>query len=87
MFWLFGMVLPLEGAQNKEVIKNTFGHGIEEIIPDLMIILSQYCERNPEQFESYLQFFIEAIAYMTEETNKHPEIDMDYEEYQRAMKI
>jgi len=88
MFWLFGMILPMEGASNKEAIKATLGHGLEEIIPDVMILLSQYCERNPEEFESYMQFMIEALAYMRDERENHPAIEgTTFEDYKDSMLI
>ncbi len=87
MFWLFGFVLPIEGASNKEAIKATFGHALEEFLPDLMIVLAQYCQRNPELFDMYLTFIQEAILYMRKETNKHPEVEMPFEEYRKKMLI
>jgi len=87
MFWLFGFVLPIEGAQNKEAIKATFGHALEEFLPDLMIMLAQYCQRNPELFDMYLTFIQESILYMRNETDKHPEVEVPREEYEKFMMI
>jgi len=88
MFWLFGMVLPLEGAENKEVIKATLGHGLEEIIPDIMVLISQYAERNPEEFESYMEFIKEALDYMRNEREDHPAVEgTTYEDYKQTMLI
>jgi len=87
MWWLFGMILPIDSESNKEAIKVALGHGLEEIIPDLMIVISQYAERNPEDFEMYCQFVIESIAYMRTETDKHPVIDIPRKEYEQEMLI
>ena len=87
MFWLFGMILPIQD-ENKEAIKATLGHGLEEVIPDLMIVISQYCERNPEEFESYMQFLIEALAYMRNERKDHPAVEgTTFEDYKESMFI
>ncbi len=88
MWWLFGMILPLEGAQNKEAIKVALGHGLEEIIPDLMVVISQYAERNPEEFEMFCEFIVEALDYMRGERKNHPALDnINYEEYRESMMI
>jgi len=88
MFWLFGMILPIEGDENKEVIKATFGHGLEEIIPDIMVLISQYAERNPEEFESYVEFIKEALDYMRGDRTDHPAVEgVSYEEYKTQMAI
>lgn len=87
MFWLFGLVLPIDSIQNKEAIKVTFGHALEEFLPDLMIVLAQYCQRNPEKFEMYLDFINDAVSYMKSETNKHPEVEMPRDEYEKFMMI
>jgi len=87
MFWLFGFVLPISGDTNKEAIKATFGHALEEFLPDLMIVLAQYCQRNPEEFDMYLTFIQEAILYMRKESNKHPEVETPREEYEKFMMI
>lgn len=85
MWWLFGYVLPLDTETHKEAIKLALGHGLEEIIPDLMIVVSQYAERNPEDFEMYCEFVVEALQYMRGETNKHPVTDTPRKEYEREM--
>lgn len=87
MFWLFGMVLPINGIQEKEAIKATLGHGIEEFLPDLMILLAGYCQRQPELFDSYLTFIEEAIKYMRKESNKHPKTEYDFEQYRKKMLV
>lgn len=88
MWWLFGMILPLEGASNKEAIKVALGHGLEEIIPDMMIVISQYAERDPEGFEMFCEFIVEALDYMRGNRNKHPALDnINFEEYVESMQI
>ena len=87
MWWLFGFVLPINDDSNKEAIKVALGHGLEEILPDIMVIVSQYAERNPEEFESYCEFIVEALAYMREERDKHPATDTPQKEYEELMKI
>lgn len=87
MWWLFGFVLPVEGVDNKEMIKNTLGHGLEQIIPEVMPVLAQYCEKDLEKFEMYLDFISQAIKYMKGETDSHPEVDVDRSEYEKFMQI
>lgn len=82
------MILPLEGASNKEAIKVALGHGLEEIIPDMMIVISQYAERDPESFEMFCEFIVEALDYMRGKRNKHPSLDnINFEEYVESMQI
>ena len=70
MWWLFGFILPIQTDQHKEAIKLALGHGLDEIIPDLMVVISQYAERNPEEFEMYCEFIVEALDYMRNKRKK-----------------
>lgn len=88
MFWVFGYILPINTEEHKEAIKVALGHGLEEIIPDLMIVLSQYAERSPEDFEMFCEFIVEALAYMRDKRKKHPLLDnITQEEYQQEMEV
>jgi len=88
MFWLFGAIIPVDSMSNKETIKASFGHGLEEIIPDFMIVLSQFAEKYPEDFEMFMQFFVEALGYMRGDREKHPAIEgMTEDDYRQEMLI
>lgn len=88
MWWLFGFILPIQTDQHKEAIKLALGHGLDEIIPDLMVVISQYAERNPEEFEMYCEFIVEALDYMRDKRKKHPALDgTEQEEYQALMDV
>lgn len=88
MFWVFGFILPINTEQDKEAIKVALGHGLDEIIPDVMVVLSQYAERNPEEFEMFCEFIVEALEYMRGTRKKHPPLDnITQEEYEQEMNV
>ena len=83
MFWMLGIILPIEGTQNKAAIESMLGHNLSEVLPDLMQGIAQLCMAYPDQFDGYLKFFQEAIAYMRKERDEKPTIDYSQSRYNK----
>jgi len=86
-FWLFSMSLPIGKNQTKQLIE-TFGEDISKELPKLISKMAQVCYTYPEDFDGYLEFFLQAIKYMREESNEPPKVDVDdYDKMLRNMRI
>jgi len=85
MFWLFSKVLPI-GDSDKSKASQLFGVEFTKLIPDLALTLGSQCSKNLDDFEGYCDFILEAVAYMKNETNEQPRIDMDNEKLKEHMR-
>jgi len=78
MFWLFSKVLPIYGEKAKT--DKIFGVDFLELVPDLSLTIADLCKKDLDTFDLYLDFILEAIAYMRNETDDLPDVDRDPEQ-------
>ncbi len=81
------MILPIHNIENKKTINVAIGADIAELIPDIMQVLAQYCMKDLEAFDGYLEFIQESIDYMRGETDKLPDVDYSPEKVKELMSI
>jgi len=87
IFWLFGNILPIGKNQTKKLVE-AFGEDVSKILPELFGKLGKIVHTYPEEFNGYLEFIVQAIAYMRGETDNYPDIDVsDYEKMIQSMRI
>jgi len=86
MFWLFSHVLPIYNSTAQKNCEKLLGADFTKLIPELAITIGNIAKNNPEVFDLYLDFIIQATRYMRLETNDQPDIDSNQDELQKAMK-
>lgn len=87
IFWLFGNILPIGKNQTQKLI-DVFGEDVSKVLPELFAKLGKVCHTYPEEFNGYMEFFVQSIKYMRGETDEYPEIEVsDYHKMIQSMRV
>lgn len=85
-FWLFSNTIPIQEKYKKN-LEEIFGKQFSEEIPKVIDLVAKVCLEYPAEFNGYLQFMKQAIAYMENERKELPEVDTDMIKIKQIMDI
>lgn len=83
-FWLFSLTLPISKSYQKKM-SAVLGDDIVKIIPQLLQVIADICNKNPEEFAGYLEFVGECYDYMRGYRDNIPQVELEGEAYQEFM--
>ena len=88
-FWLFGTVFPIPESEEKKAKFEALTGGVklEIAIPQMLKIVSTLIQDNQEDAKMWFRFLKQGIDYMTEQSNKLPEVSIPQDEINRLMGI